>query len=122
MKNLRIRNTVALERFESAGTFIKGAYTKGESIIRNIKVNVQPVKPTEMLLLPEAQRTRETIKIFSTDALRPVEQTESKSADRITYNNVVYEVVSTKDWSLSALPHYVSLVQRINTNEAGRQI
>ena len=121
MKKLRTRDTVTLERFESAGTYAKGVFTKGQSITCDILANVQPVKPSEMLLLPEAQRTKETIKIFSSEALRPVAQTDSKSADRVTYDSDVYEVISTKDWNASAIPHYRSLAQRVNTNETTRQ-
>ena len=121
MKKLRTRDTVTLERFESAGTYTKGVFTKGQSITCDILANVQPVEPSEMLLLPEAQRTKETIKIFSSEALRPVAQTDSKSADRVTYDSDVYEVISTKDWNASAIPHYRSLAQRVNTNETTRQ-
>jgi len=120
--SLFTRDLISVERFQGAGAYTKGVYTKGTSLDFPARGNVQPVKPVEMLSLPEAQRTRETIKIFSTTELRPVEQTNSKSADRVTYNNEVYEVISVKNWGFSGIPHYVSLAQRINTNEAKRQV
>jgi hypothetical protein len=121
VRNLRKRNTVELERF-TAGSYTKGVYAKGQSTTCDLDVNVQPVKPSEMLSLPEGQRTKETIKIFSDEALRSVEQVGSEAADRITYNDKVYEVFSTKNWQFSRIAHWMSLAQRVNTNESTRQL
>lgn len=60
---------------------------------------VQPLSPRERLLLPEGERTKEKIKIYSTTQLRIGSPDAGTIGDRFTHNGVLFEVDAEAAWS-----------------------
>lgn len=96
------------------GTWIKGAYQKGASTQKTISANVQPVlKGTDTLLVPEADRSKEIIKIYTTHLLKSrTEGTNSVEADIVTYNGKQYEVMRVIEYKMGMLNHVKAIAVR----------
>lgn len=86
-------------------------WRRGEPQEVEIKgVNIQPLKDSEYLLLPEGYRARDWLKIYSKEALQgPREGPDGQDGDRFTYKGTLYEVVRCKPYSMGVLDHYKSL-------------
>lgn len=92
------------------GEYVDGWWTEGESEEVCIMVNIQPAAYNETLILTEADRTRYTLKVFSTCLLRPrKEGTGGWDADTFTYEDDTYEIMKLKHWNMGVLDHYVAL-------------
>lgn len=98
----------------AAGAYTAGVYVRGAETTATIRASVQALKPEEVQDLPEAQRTRRPMRVFSRSELRcVVEGTNTPTdADRIDWEGERFEVVSVKRWNLGTLNHYEAIVLR----------
>lgn len=96
------------------GTWVKGAYQKGASTQKTISANVQPVmKGTDTLLVPEGDRSKEIIKIYTEYELKSrTEGGSSNEADIIEYSGKTYEVMRVISYKMGILNHYKAIAVR----------
>lgn len=112
-------DSIDITRF-AAGSRVKGRYVKGApTVTLGVFVSVQPAKPNEVLRLPEGQRTKEMLTIFSDPSIQlsPVKENGNISADRINWKGQDYEVAKVEDWTGKDIGHFKSLVVRIDVQE-----
>jgi len=112
-------DSIDITRF-AAGSRVKGRYVKGApTVIPDVFVSVQPAKPNEILRLPEGQRTKEVLRIFSNpvDQLFTVRENGNISADRINWKGQDYEVAMVEDWTDKDISHFKSMAVRIDVQE-----
>ncbi|MCP4481414.1 MAG: hypothetical protein GY817_01110 [bacterium] len=122
MSNLAFTRKFKLIRHSSDGGYDgNGRYVKGSFSETNIEGSIQPMKERELLNLPEAQRTRGTIKIYTDVELKVVDTENNLQADRIEYNNFFYEVQEVNDYTSFNIPHYKSIAVKVPANEEARQ-
>lgn len=93
-------------------TYVRGRPVQGTPTSVTIKANIQPVKPHELLILPEADRTRATLKLFSVSQMRTAQEGKH-DADRFVYGGYTYEIKAVKEWSMGVLNHYWALAVRV---------
>lgn len=94
----------------SQGKYVDGKWTGGDIEEVCILANIQPAKPSETLLLSEADRTRYTLKIFSCSEIRKMrEGTNGWDADTFVWEGDVFEVMRVSHFSMSVLDHYSAL-------------
>ncbi len=93
--------TITLTR-KAAGTYVNGHYVEGAGASSSIEANVQPLTGNEVLQLPEADRYRESWKVFSSSEIRV--------DDVITRSGKTYVVGPVKDYSVHSLPHYEAIM------------
>jgi hypothetical protein len=106
----------------SAGAYTNGEWVEGTENSWTIDVNVQPATPQQLLNLPEAQRTKSAIEVFTEELLKTADVSDKTSADRIEYNGRTYEVHKVTDWSAHThLAHYEILAVEIDYKEADRK-
>ena len=74
---------------------------------------VQPASQSDLLSLPEGERTTGTIKIYS--------ETELKMKDRIEHKGLKYEVHNVEDNSALFLPHYKAILTKVADYEEKRK-
>ena len=74
---------------------------------------VQPASQSELLSLPEGQRTDGAVKIYS--------ETQLKIKDRIEYKNTRYEAHAVEDHSDLFLPHYKAILTKVADYEHARK-
>jgi hypothetical protein len=86
-------------RFADGSYENEGIYTpSGPPVDAKIFGSVQPMGVREKLLMPEGDRTREWIKVFTTDDLRT--DSETARADVLVVDGRLYEVQQVTDWML----------------------
>lgn len=71
----------------------------GVSTTFNVDLSIQPVNQRERQLLPEAVRDTQIIKMYHETALQITNDRTNKKGDKFTYNNNVYQVISSSDWN-----------------------
>lgn len=69
--------------------------------------SVQPLRARERELLPEGQRSKEAIKIYTTTQLYTVREQDKKKADKVDWEGRTFEVASVETYTDEKdLPHY----------------
>ena len=99
-----------------AETTIRGRPSPGAESTVQVVCNVQPVlKSTDTYLLPEADRTRATLKVYTNGA--PLRQRKEGlngyAADRFYWKGELYEVMKVIDYDMGVLNHYKALCMRV---------
>ena len=74
---------ITLKKFLD-GRYVNGHWVDGKHKSVEISVSVQPMKPNEMLLLPEGRRNIGGIKIYSETELKAADEKAGINADVIT--------------------------------------
>jgi hypothetical protein len=107
--------TITIERY-ATGSWSNGRFIKGVKTEFNIVASVQILRGNETLLLPEARRTKENIKIYSEEKLRTTDEKNMTSVDIVVYNNKKYEVHKVDNWvsNDTDIPHYKSIASKID--------
>lgn len=75
------------------GDWIPGAISTFTAL-----VNIQPLKPYEVMMLPEAERTRSWWKLYSADILR-TEKEGFWGADTFLWKGDTYKIMKVEDWT-----------------------
>lgn len=89
--------TVQLLR-ASVGAWVDGRWTPGARAPVSLTASVQPfMDDTESL--PEGQRSRQMLNVWSTSAMRPVRRKEGTPGDIIVHDGAHYEVEEFLDWA-----------------------
>ena len=99
-----------------AEVIIRGRPSPGAESIVPVVCNVQPVlKSTDTYLLPEADRSRATLKVYSKgDIIRQrKEGVNGHAADRFYWKGELYEVIKVIDYDMGVLNHYKALCMRV---------
>ena len=92
------------------GIYNKGQYEEGaETVTPDGLVNIQPITGQELLQLPESNREKVELTIYS--------KTEIKNGDRITreIDGFNYEVLNLRNWTAFNLKHFKGMLQKANT-------
>lgn len=99
---------------KTQGSYVNGDWVEGTEaeIIRT--VNIQPLKPNEILMLPEAERTRQWWKVYSDEDLRTDKEGASGySADEFIYQGERYKIMKVSNYEMGILNHHKALATRI---------
>lgn len=96
------------------GSFVKGVWQKGTPTTLHIKANVQPLlKGADLLILPEGDRTKELIKVYTTSPLlQRKEGSTPNEGDLIAWDGKVYEVLKVIAYKMGLLDHYKAICVR----------
>lgn len=82
------------------GGFFNGRYVAGLPSTSTIRVSVQPLGGFELVNLPEAQRTKEQVRLYCETELRTADIPSGAKADIVTLgDNRQYEVHQSAPWS-----------------------
>ena len=96
------------------GSYVNGEWVEGTEIQVPLEVNIQPFRDEDLLLLPEADRSREWYKIYCANEIRMDKQgTSGWSADEFVYEGDRYKVMKVKHYSMSILDHYRATAARL---------
>jgi len=114
--------TYTVTRPLAAATYVKGRLVKAATEEIEIQATIQPLNSKEVLLLPEGQRTKETIKIYSATELNPGSNKTKKNGDTIAYDGNGYEIISVADWSkMNGIKHFKMVGQKIDADAGSRE-
>jgi len=109
------KTTLTIKR-TSAGSYVNGRWVDGTTVAPapTITANVQPANTRDLLLLPESERTKEWVKVYTTDLIRNLrEGVNGWAADEFTWNGDTYRVMRVKRYQMGVLDHYKALAARV---------
>lgn len=96
--------TATVTRFTSVGSYsaVTGRWIDTTTTTLSIKMSIQPVTGRELDILPENDRTREVLRIFTKTQLFGLSASNGQKPDRFAYLGRNYEVHNVEDWSAVA--------------------
>jgi hypothetical protein len=105
--------TVDVKRSEG-GSRVKGVWVNNAPTTISIEANIQPVlKGTDTLLVPEGDRSKEIIKIYTTTLLKSrVEGTTSNQGDVVEWDGKHFEVMKVIEYQMGVLNHVKAIAVR----------
>lgn len=111
----------ALRIRSGTGGYVNGIWQEGVSTSSTIEVNIQPLKGWELMSMPEADRSREWVKIYTTSDLRGVQDGDvstaaPSTADLIVWDGRTFEVAKVSTYKMGVLDHTKAIAVRV---EAG---
>lgn len=98
------------------GAYVNGRWTEGQKTTLEIYANVQPgrMKYSEIISLPEADRTKETIKIYTTSEIRTLREGENAhQADLVEWDGKLFEIRMVRHYQMGVLDHYEAVGVRV---------
>lgn len=99
----------------SAGAWVDGEFVNGATTTLNIPASVQPLKASDLKMLPEGRRNTEAIKIYAETKAVISDEKNSKNNSKIVYDGKNYEVFSVFNWSIGTdLKHYKIIALKID--------
>lgn len=110
---------VIIYRKTTTGSYVRGVWTESTSITEvPMKMKVQPLKDHELLLLPEADRSRDWQKIWVQDGeVRTAQQgTNGWEADEFEWLGYRYQVMKDRTYVDSCLDHKRAWAARIEVS------
>jgi hypothetical protein len=88
------------------GSYASGRFVAGDTQEYTAAGNIQPLNGKELLQLPEGNRQRQALKIYTAFAL--------ENNDTVTRaDDVQYETQAVEDWTAFNQPHYKARLMRI---------
>lgn len=85
-----------------------------------IEANVQPVQFRDIQMMPESERTKEWIKLYTTEELRTGNEGEDGwEADLVVWKNETYRVMRSRRYDMGVLDHVHVLAAKIPTSARG---
>jgi hypothetical protein len=98
----------------SGGTRIKGVYKPNLPTAITMQANIQPIlKSTDTMLMPEGDRSKEMVKVYTTEAL--IQRTEGVSptqGDTFVFDGKTWEVMRVVGYKMGVLNHYKAICVR----------
>lgn len=111
----QLTNVIDIKVIRKVGEWIMGKWV--ETVIPVeiiIEGNAQPLKFQEILQLPESDRTKEWIKIYTTDHLITAEESAEtgNTADVVLFEGNTYKVMKQRHYRMGILDHSHALAAR----------
>ena len=94
----------------------RGYYTAFPAGTFNLQANVQPLQGTELLILPEGKRNKESLKILTDVQLLETNEKTGALPDVIFWQGRAFEVHSVKNYT-QIIPHFESIAINVNHSE-----
>jgi hypothetical protein len=95
------------------GAYVGGRWVEGTPLPIEIQGNLQPLRFHEIMQLPESDRTKEWIKVYSAEEMyTSVEGVDGRQADIIHWEGKDYKVMRCRHYVMGVLDHFHSLAAR----------
>lgn len=107
---------ITLRRTAAGSRDALGDFVAGTTSTSSIKASVQPLTGKDADSLPEGERHKDWLKLYTRTELRPVSQHAGSAGDRVEVDGITYEVRTVKRYR-AVCPHYRADVVR--TQEGG---
>lgn len=109
----RFATTLTISRPPS-GSYVDGQWIEGDPTTVTLTAVVQPMSARERLLLPEATRSRATVKVYTDESMQAADESAQVAGDRFTWDGRTWEVFSTEHQAAGTLAHYKSLAALVD--------
>lgn len=114
------KEVITFYRSVGDGEYINGEWKEPEFVEIPLVVNIQPLRTNEILQLPEAERTREWLKVYCAEDIRKDEEGfGGHRADEFEWQGNRYKVMSLRKYSMGVLDHTRAFAARIGKTPDG---
>lgn len=97
-----------------------GRWVPAPRVVLSVEANVQPAKGYDLLIVPEADRSEEWIKVYTAETLYTLyEGAGGFEADVVIWNNKRYQVKTTHTYQMGVLDHTKALAVRLPVINGG---
>lgn len=123
MSFIQFTKSIKLFR-QSATTMNKGRSEKGAETETTINASWQPATEQDLLKLPEGERNRRVLKVYTDADNELLEQNDTTKvpADQLEIKGLRYEVQLVEDWTyFVGIAHYKSIVTLIEHKPGERK-
>lgn len=103
----------------SAGGYVDGRWVEGTESTFEVKAIWYPLKGNEKMMLPDAFRSKYTIKIQSLAELYSLREKDSSQPDQIFIDNYWFEIQERDKYSMRVVDHYEYLAVRVEQSAGG---
>jgi len=100
---------------QEAGSYVRGVWVEGSIVEVPIRANIQPLKPSEVQMMPESDRTREWYRLWTTDLVRTKQEgAQGYDADEFIWKGYRYQIMKAQSWDMGVLDHHEAWAARIS--------
>lgn len=100
---------------EGQGHYEFGEWVNGEDLEIPIMANVQPFTDYQTMILPEADRSKDWVMLFSTTELRSMKEgVNGWGADRFLWQGEMYEVMKVQAFRMRVRDHFEAKCARVS--------
>lgn len=90
----------------SAGSYVDGRWVEGVETIVPIQANVHPFSDYQVVMLPEADRTKSWLWLFTSDLVRQKKEgSDGYGADRFMWEGDLYEIMKVQTYNMTVQDH-----------------
>jgi hypothetical protein len=116
-----------IERFASTYTYQRRnpqVWVKGRTSPATLqaavsfRASIQPMNGRELLVLPEGERTREYIKLYTDTQLNMADPVTGAKGDLVSYKGRTWEVTQSNDWNLNDYAHFKFLAVVVEADKS----
>lgn len=95
-------------------TYSYGELVKGDELVIPIRCNIQQSTYSQTMFLPESERSKEYVTVYSGETLRPLKEgVGGWAADEFVWNGERYRVIKQVRYDMGVLDHTQTLAVRI---------
>jgi hypothetical protein len=94
------------------GTYVLGIYQQPVGTTFQIVANIQPADHEDLMKLPELERSKEVIVLFTPTELKPGNQSAKQNPDTFDYLGNTYEVFKVAVYRMGVLDHTEAICVR----------
>lgn len=98
---------------KSPGTRVNGRWIEGTELAIEAQGNIQPLKGSELLALPESDRTKESIKVYTVETLKTLTEVDATQADHIIWEGKRFVAAQTFTYKMGVLDHTKTICFRL---------
>lgn len=104
-----------------AGTRVKGVWTNGDLAAPvTFTASIQPLTYADTMKLPEGERTKDYVRIYTTTQLRQTSEQDKTKGDIVDFKGRRYEVQKVAGWPdvppTSDLTHFKFIASRFESD------
>jgi len=101
-----------------------GRYQEGTKVVlNNIVASVQPLKPSEIQMLPEGRRNVEAIKIYTELKMFVSDEKNQRNASFVLFDGKNYEVHRIFNWNIGTdIKHFKVIAMKVDGEGEGTNI
>lgn len=99
---------------QSPGSYVDGDWVEGSEVTVDIQANVQPFSDYQIMMLPEADRTKNWVWVFTSSEIRALKEGSGGwAADEFIWNDERYKVMKVQRYQMTVRDHWEIKAARI---------
>lgn len=116
------KTTIQISRSSGEGEYVRGKWVESPRQVIEREVNIQPLQYHQVMLMPEAERSRQWYVLYCAEDLRAAQEpgllsdgtpTEGWGGDRFMWEGHEYEIMKARRWQMGVLDHWEAQAARI---------